>query len=509
MPGRPASVHAGAPDECLRRARVSAVQRARLRAVLVRARGRRARGVRTGHPAEPRLVCARSVLRRHFVGRRWLRAAAAASGAPARARPGRRRDRRQSRSTTRCSAARDRPPSRSFTGSTTRRARSDATKQRILFEAASPLSLVVSRPVLEILSPRPAPRALVHDERRRVGPGVDLRAAGLTGPARVAGVAARWMKFDAYINTDFWNMTWLPRRTRRIHLFHGVAGKYGLDAPTRIAPVVSTFDRLMFPESRSPEALRGRRPRRSGQPGRRARSATRRSIAWSTARSIGRPSSSRLGLDPSAPTVLYAPTWSPYSSLNDVGRVDHRSRWRSARRQRHRQAARSLVRPLGPRVGRRRLAEPDRAASARVTACTWRRTSTSHRISTSRTRSSPITARSASSSCSSIARIVVVDCPELIAKARVNPGKVGVAAQRRRCRAGGRRRRRRRARALTDPSRLRPSAGARSPRSSSTGPAAPARAPFSACIPCSVSSPPKRACRRSPIGRRSPALRCL
>ena len=55
------------------------------------------------------------------------------------------------------------------------------------------------------------------------------------------------MKFDAYINTDFWNMTWLPRRTRRIHLFHGVAGKYGLDAPTRIAPVVATFDRLMFP----------------------------------------------------------------------------------------------------------------------------------------------------------------------------------------------------------------------------------------------------------------------
>ena len=39
------------------------------------------------------------------------------------------------------------------------------------------------------------------------------------------------MKFDAYVNTDFWNMTWLPRRTQRIHLFHGVAGKYGLDAP--------------------------------------------------------------------------------------------------------------------------------------------------------------------------------------------------------------------------------------------------------------------------------------
>ena len=44
------------------------------------------------------------------------------------------------------------------------------------------------------------------------------------------------MKFDGYVNTDFWNTTWLPRRAKRIHLFHGVAGKYGLDAPVKIAP---------------------------------------------------------------------------------------------------------------------------------------------------------------------------------------------------------------------------------------------------------------------------------
>src|SRR5205814_5068631 len=73
-----------------------------------------------------------------------------------------------------------------------------------------------------------------------------FRAAGLTERI-VASRHARWMKFDAYVNTDFWNMTWLPRRTRRIHLFHGVAGKYELDAPTRIAPVVASFDCLMFP----------------------------------------------------------------------------------------------------------------------------------------------------------------------------------------------------------------------------------------------------------------------
>ena len=61
----------------------------------------------------------------------------------------------------------------------------------------------------------------------------------------VSPTAVQWAKFDAYINTDFWDMTWLHRQTRRVHFFHGVAGKYGLDAPVRIAPVVATFDRFV------------------------------------------------------------------------------------------------------------------------------------------------------------------------------------------------------------------------------------------------------------------------
>ena len=132
------------------------------------------------------------------------------------------------------------------------------------------------------------------------------------------------MKFDAYINTDFWNMTWLPRRTRRIHLFHGVAGKYGLDAPTADRAGRRDVRSADVSQPRSADALRGGR-------------------AWSirtapAAALIGYPKvdclvdgslnraaiQERLGLDPSAPTVLYAPTWSPYSSLNDIGRVDHR-----------------------------------------------------------------------------------------------------------------------------------------------------------------------------------------
>jgi len=147
--------------------------------------------------------------------------------------------------------------------------------------------------------------------------------AATFGPTAFAGRLvsasdARWMKFDAYINTDFWNMTWLPRQTRRIHLFHGVAGKYGLDAPTHIAPVVATFDRLMFPNRD--------RLMRYAEAGLVDPDSP-------TAALIGYPKvdclvdgsldkaaiQAGLGLDPSAPTVLYAPTWSPYSSLVGSG----------------------------------------------------------------------------------------------------------------------------------------------------------------------------------------------
>ena len=117
---------------------------------------------------------------------------------------------------------------------------------RVLFEAASPMSLAVFQPVLDRLERDPRLEFwFTTCDRRWTSDAIfgrDGRSARVISPAD-----ARWMKFDGYINTDFWNMTWPRRCTRRIHLFHGVAGKYGLDAPVGIAPVVATFDRLMFP----------------------------------------------------------------------------------------------------------------------------------------------------------------------------------------------------------------------------------------------------------------------
>jgi len=201
----------------------------------------------------------------------------------------------------------------------------DATLQRmrsadvrVLFEAASPVSLATFRPVLTRLQrdPRLSFWFTTSDaswESRRI------YASPEFGDRAVSSDDVRWMKFDLYINTDFWNMTWLPRRPRRVHMFHGVAGKYDLDAPVGIAPVVASFDRLLFPnedrlgryalaglvDPRSPTAALVGFPK----------------VDCLVDGSLDRAAIQRsLGLDPRRPTVLYAPTWSPYSSLHTIGR---------------------------------------------------------------------------------------------------------------------------------------------------------------------------------------------
>src|SRR5438128_2233083 len=120
------------------------------------------------------------------------------------------------------------------------------SRERVLFEAASPMSLAVFRPVLEQLKRDDRIEFWFMTSDQSWDADRIFRAAGITERIITAS-AARWMKFDAYVNTDFWNTTWLPRRPHRVHMFHGVAGKYGLDAPVRIAPVVASFDRVLFP----------------------------------------------------------------------------------------------------------------------------------------------------------------------------------------------------------------------------------------------------------------------
>jgi CDP-glycerol glycerophosphotransferase len=192
------------------------------------------------------------------------------------------------------------------------------SRSRILFEAASPMSLAVFQPVLDRLQHDPRIELWFTTSDRSWNASKLFLPVGIPGRV-ITSRAARWRKFDAYINADFWNMTWLPRRTERIHLFHGVAGKYGLDAPTRIAPVVATFDCLMFPNR---DRLRRYAEAGLTDPdGGNAALIGFPKVDCLVDGSLDRRAIERdLGLDPARATVMYAPTWSPYSSLNSAGR---------------------------------------------------------------------------------------------------------------------------------------------------------------------------------------------
>jgi CDP-glycerol glycerophosphotransferase len=191
-------------------------------------------------------------------------------------------------------------------------------RTRVLFEAASPVSVSVFRPMLARLCGDPRLEFWFTTCDRAWRPGAIF--GGIDTEDRVILPSkARWMKFDAYVNTDFWNMTWLPRRTRRMHLFHGVAGKYGLDAPTRIAPVVSVFDRILFANRDRMERYiqAGLVDPSSGQ----AALVGYPKVDCLVDGTLNRRAIERaIGVNPDRPTVLYAPTWSPYSSLNRMGR---------------------------------------------------------------------------------------------------------------------------------------------------------------------------------------------
>jgi GT2 family glycosyltransferase len=190
-------------------------------------------------------------------------------------------------------------------------------RRRILFQAATPMSFVIFRPVYERLEQDPRLEFWFTAVGSTWSPGALFERLGIRErviPAR----SAMWMKVDACVNTDFWDTTWLWRRTLRLHLFHGVAGKYGLDAPLDLAPIVAAYDRLFFPnQDRLDRYVNA-------------------GLVWRGGRQVvlaGYPKVDRLvdgtldadatrsdlALDRRCPTVIYAPTWSPHSSLNRCG----------------------------------------------------------------------------------------------------------------------------------------------------------------------------------------------
>jgi len=185
-------------------------------------------------------------------------------------------------------------------------------RRRVLIDARTPLNFTMVAPIYRMM---------------RSDPRVEFWFTASEEPARVAEIyheapgvrlvhprRAALMKFDAYITSDFMWAS-LPRGTCRIQVFHGVAGKYGFDAPDRS---VREWDRLFFINQRR---LRNFIASGAIDPN------------SSAIRLVGMPKTDclvdgtihretvlhALGFDVSRPTVLYAPTWSAASSLNAIG----------------------------------------------------------------------------------------------------------------------------------------------------------------------------------------------
>lgn len=187
-------------------------------------------------------------------------------------------------------------------------------RKRILVDGRTPVNYTMFAPVHAAMAGDGRVRfsfiASEEPDRARAifrdaGPDADI-----VGPARAA-----LTKFDAYLTSDF-TWTHLLHHTCRIQMFHGVGGKYGFDAPT---DSLRPWHRLFFVNRRrlrnciSAGALDADSPaiRLIGMP----------KVDCLVDGSLERGAVlTSLGLDPARPCVLYAPTWSPASSLNALGK---------------------------------------------------------------------------------------------------------------------------------------------------------------------------------------------
>ncbi|HSE31981.1 MAG TPA: CDP-glycerol glycerophosphotransferase family protein [Pyrinomonadaceae bacterium] len=187
--------------------------------------------------------------------------------------------------------------------------------RRVLAYVRAPMNYVVMAPLYKRMAPDPRVRFYFT-----TSPGASREAevyneAG-DGVRVISSSDARFMKFDVFLAADFIWMS-LPRGTRRVQMFHGVAGKYTnvYETPEQS---VRGWDRLFF--------INQRRLRNFVRSGAIDSDST-------AARLVGMPkvdclvdgSLSRdavlagLGINPARKVVLYAPTWSAHSSLVTMG----------------------------------------------------------------------------------------------------------------------------------------------------------------------------------------------
>lgn len=184
-------------------------------------------------------------------------------------------------------------------------------KRRVLVEMRTPVYQAVLGPVCESVRDRLPDVELFYTSEypERIRPLVESGRF-------VTHAQAEWSRFDLYLNADPWAAARLRRCARRVNFFHGVAGKYDLDRPAGLPMGFEHYDRVAF--------INRDRMRRYLEAG---------VVTEAQAALIGYPKLDRLaagavdgravremaGLDSTRPTVLYAPTYSPASSLHLAG----------------------------------------------------------------------------------------------------------------------------------------------------------------------------------------------
>jgi hypothetical protein len=188
-------------------------------------------------------------------------------------------------------------------------------RRAVLVNARTPMNYAVMRPVVEAISQdrRVNFYFTTSEQPSRIR---EVFCEAPAGARLISPKRAALNRFDAYIAAD---LLWLKlaRGTRRIQMFHGVAGKYAniYDSPTAS---MRDWDRLFFINRRRLHNFIGAGAIDEESP---------------NARLIGYPKLdclldgslkrdevlAAMGIAPDSQTVLYAPTWSPYSSLNVMG----------------------------------------------------------------------------------------------------------------------------------------------------------------------------------------------
>jgi hypothetical protein len=169
----------------------------------------------------------------------------------------------------------------------------------------------------------PMARALERDPRIGVqylaeSPRQQKEIARRCGLSRrwISPTAARWSRTDLLLTADPWDPPRLFRCHHRINFFHGVAGKYNLDDPSHLPIGFADYDRVAFVNADRMQRYLAKHIVRAEQA---ALVGFPRIDALVNGEYDSVAIRRDLGLEPQRQTAIYAPTWSPASSLHLAG----------------------------------------------------------------------------------------------------------------------------------------------------------------------------------------------